>query len=181
MVRMVEIKNFPDYLISDIGNVYSRKTGRLYKMALNKKRTQYLEVGLLKNNKRFYKLVHRLVAEAFILNPENKPEVNHKNGNKTDNRVANLEWCTKSENIKHSFKVLNRKSSMFGRLGWNNPVSKPILQIKNEVVIAEFGGTLDAYRKTGVCAQSIHNCCKNKVKSAGGFQWRYKKVENIKK
>jgi hypothetical protein len=62
----------------------------------------YYEVKLTKNKRKIHKLVHRLVAEAFIPNPDNKPFINHMNGNKTDNRVENLEWCTAQENMNHA-------------------------------------------------------------------------------
>lgn len=65
----------------------------------------YLRLGLTKECKVTSRVVHRLVAKAFVPNPENKPEVNHINGIKTDNRAVNLEWCTKSENQAHSHKI----------------------------------------------------------------------------
>lgn len=71
-------------------------------------------------------LAHRLVAKAFIPNPENKPCVNHKNGIKTDNRAENLEWCTYSFNHKHAYDVLGRIPYWRGKKGSNNPQSKPV-------------------------------------------------------
>ena len=65
----------------------------------------YANITLIKNGNKFKTVIHRLVAKAFIPNPENKPEVNHINGNKRDNRLDNLEWCTSSENRKHEFKI----------------------------------------------------------------------------
>lgn len=84
----------------------------------------YLQVRLTKNKSAKSELVHRLVAKAFIPNPDNKPEVNHKLGIKTDNRVTELEWNTKSENQLHAYKVLGKKSNFKPQRGNNNGLSK---------------------------------------------------------
>lgn len=89
------------YMILDMGFVYNRKTKMLLKNSINF--DGYNHVTLYHNGNRYRKLVHRLVAEAFIPNPENKPEVNHKDGNKTNNDISNLEWVTHSENIQHAY------------------------------------------------------------------------------
>ena len=104
------------YEVSDSGQVKS-----LPKMCGRSKRSEkelktfinsfgYFKVNLFKNSHGKQHSVHRLVAEAFLPNPNHLPEVNHKDGNKFNNRVENLEWCTHSENAKHAIQVLNRKS-----------------------------------------------------------------------
>lgn len=175
MTKALKIQNFPDYYITENGDVFSRKNnGRIRKLKPGKTSRGYLSVALRKNNKSVHKTVHSLVAETFIPNPENKKEINHKNGIKTDNRVENLEWITHKENVLHAYRILKRKSNMCAKFGKQHPRSKIIQQLKNEEVIAEFYGACEAFRKTGVCYVSIYNCCNSKIKSAGGYQWKYK-------
>ena len=94
-----KINYMPNYLISNFGDVINIKTNKTLKHQI-KKGYHRLEVTTIYGRKHFF--VHRLVAKAFIPNPENKPQVNHINGNKNDNSVENLEWCTNYENAHHA-------------------------------------------------------------------------------
>jgi transcriptional regulator of met regulon len=130
---MTEIwKDIPEYeglyQISNLGNVRSQhsnrmngqKPGKLLKIALMKNGYMSLELRMSDTNKRH--LVHRLIAESFIPNPDNKPVVNHINGIKTDNRIENLEWCTHSENVRHAINTGLRGTSFGPAKGtkpWN--------------------------------------------------------------
>ena len=99
-----KIEGFPNYTISNLGRVCSTKREQAVILKARKNRYGYLQVYLCNENKKFYnKKVHRLVASAFISNHNDNTEVNHINGNKTDNNVSNLEWITHSENLKHAF------------------------------------------------------------------------------
>lgn len=108
-----EIPGFPGYYINNVGEVYSsRHYNKLTKMVLRQDKDGYLEVGLYKNNKRYFRRVHRLVLEAFSTNPLRLTQVNHKDGNVQNNSIDNLEWCTCQYNLQHSFRVLGRKPSI---------------------------------------------------------------------
>lgn len=96
-----EIKGFDGYKISSYGRVFSEISNRF--LALVPKNNGYLSIGIYRDKKCKKELIHRLVANAFVENIHNKPDVNHKDGNKENNHVSNLEWVTKSENSKHSY------------------------------------------------------------------------------
>jgi len=99
------IKGFNNkYEIYEDGHIYSRKSHKFLKSHLQYKKG-YLRVTLCKNNTQKMYFLHRFIAEYFLPKVKGKEFVNHKNGNKLDNRLSNLEWCTKSENAIHSYKI----------------------------------------------------------------------------
>ena len=176
MEKWKDIPGFEDlYKVSNVGNIKSlprvvkspRKTYRILPergLTIKLNRYGYQVIQLWRNGSFIHALVHRLVAFAFIPNPENKPQTNHKNGIKSDNRVSNLEWFTNSENQIHSYSCLKRKS-----------ISKPVFQYKkNGDFIAEYLGTKDAERITGIHSSSISRNCNNIYNHAGGYIWKYK-------
>ena len=112
-----EVIGFEGYYVGDDGVIYTTKKNGGYKRELTKMKLRedkdgYLEVGMYKKKKRYFRRVHRVVAEAFIPNPDHLPQINHKDGNVKNNTVDNLEWCTCQDNMLHSFRVLNRKPSI---------------------------------------------------------------------
>lgn len=130
----------------------------------------YSQVALHKNGRKTIK-VHRLVAEHFIPNLDNKPCINHINGVKTDNRVENLEWCTPSENQKHRFRVLGHKNKM------SDENKKQLILAHNKRVLCvelnkEFDSAKNASLWMGKHEKTISYCiCNNK--KCGGYTWRY--------
>lgn len=136
-----EIKGFEGrYEVSNLGNIKSLMTGNLMKLGVTP--FGYLRVNLRYANCRKYKsyFVHRLVANAFIPNPRNCKEVNHKDCNRTNNKVTNLEWCTRNENIKHSFEFGSASNK-----GLKNPNAK--LNLTDVEAIRALAATKRFYNK----------------------------------
>lgn len=124
----------------------------------------YAVVKLRDKNKVITKKVHRLVAEAFLTNEENKPQVNHKDGNKQNNNLSNLEWVTASENIRHA------KENGF-QCECNNRKRVEQLTLNGESV-ATFNSLKAAEEATGIGWTGISAVIRNKRKSAGGYYWK---------
>lgn len=103
-----EIKDFPGYTITDDGKVISYKFKKPRIMKTWFQKDGYENIKLCKENQTYHFLIHRLVAEAFIPNPDNLSEVNHKNKIRNDNRVENLEWCTRKENLYDSYSTMSQ-------------------------------------------------------------------------
>ena len=165
------------YMVSNLGNVKSlnyRRTGKENVLKPCVENSGYLHVGLHKYRKVLIKNIHRLVCEAFLPNTENKREVNHINGVKTDNRIKNLEWVTSGENKKHGYNTGLCINPMSGRFGSDNPSSRPVSQYtKQGYLVKEYCSIFEAGIETNTDNSDIVKCCRGKRKSAGGYSWKY--------
>jgi len=165
------------YQISNLGNVKSLNYHSTWKEWILKPWLSfwYKRVLLCIKWKDKWHSVHRLVAQAFIPNPENKREVNHINGIYIDNNIKNLEWTTPSENVLHRFKVLWHKSSMFGKFWKYNPKSKPINQYDLQWnFIKEWYWNREIERELWINRWWIIKCCKGNKKQCKWFIWKHK-------
>ena len=161
------IDEFPNYLISDTGTVFStnykRKKGLIHPLKQYIGDGGYLLVNFHTGKKSGYnRLVHRLVAKAFIPNPENLKEVNHKDGNKFNNCVENLEWVTPAENAQHARAT--------GLIGFQK--MRPVRQYSlNGELMMVFESATEAGRQTGCQQSKITDACKGNRRTAGEYQW----------
>lgn len=159
LISMIEIwrdiKGYEGlYQVSNIGRVRNSKTGKLLKPFTSK---NYLYVKLYKNGVPKVILVHRLVAAAFIPNPNNLPEVDHINRNTADNRVENLRWANRKIQINNSILL------------------KPVLQYTLDgQLVAEYPSVSEAERQTGINHRCISWCCLGKYKTSGDYIWKFK-------
>lgn len=137
----------------------------------------YEMVSLSKDGKEYSFKVHRLVAEAFIPNPENKPCIDHINTIKTDNRVENLRWVTHKENMNNEItraKMLEDTSKYASQVGADNPFSQQISQYTlSGILVATYNSIGEAIRKTGVSYNTIRRNANGITKSGCGYVWRY--------
>lgn len=175
-----DIKDYEGlYQVSDYGRVKSlprqgtqTKEERILKPEKTKK--GYLQVHLCKNGKVKVFRVNRLVAIAFVPNPENKPEVNHKDTNKENNHASNLEWNTRSENQLHAYKTGIQRP----KLSKDNILSKKVLQYDLEGnFIKEWNCTKDIQRELNIKNQYISACCLGKTKTTHNYIFRYKDAQ----
>jgi hypothetical protein len=169
-----QIHDFPNYDISSFGNIKNNLTDKLLKPSL---KSGYYHISLTYNNTKKTKKIHRLVALAFIDNPDNKPEVNHKDKNKLNNSINNLEWMTRKENNQHKSIGLVYSSNK------NKPVMRldkntgEILQIYNSI---EDAGLWAVQNKLTINSHngrnSIGNCINGLSSTSYGFKWAFELV-----
>lgn len=168
-----EIKDYSNYEVSNLGRVRNAITKRIRKP--NSSYGLYYVVNL--RNEYGFKLlkIHRLVAQAFIPNYDNKREVNHIDGDKHNNCVNNLEWATRKENAIHSIKngLQTREQIIKAVSCSNTKTKKKLLQLKNGKIICKFESCREASRKLNLSCSAISSCANGKYKTMYGYEWRY--------
>lgn len=177
-----DIKGYENYQVSSLGRVKSirrtvkSKNGyRTVKERIlkpRKNRYGYLQLSLCKENKRKTMLVHRIVCDAFIDNPLNLPQINHRNEDKTDNRVENLEYCDASYN--NNFGTRNERAGIAiskAKKGvFNTKHSKAVKCLETGKIYPSLS---EVHRQFGFSAGHICNCCNGKRNTCCGFHWQY--------
>lgn len=165
MERWKTIEDYPNYMVSDMGRVKSlnyHRTGKEKFLKDSKDKDGYLYVNLSKEGKVKKFKVHRLVASAFLDNPNNLPEVNHINEDKTDNRFENIEYCDRFYNMNYGTRT--------------ERTQKPILQFTKEgEFVKKWVSATQVQKELGINQSHISKCCKGKKKSIGGYIWGYEK------
>lgn len=155
-----QIKEYPNYEVSTLGRIKNKeKILKAYKT-----NNGYLHIFLSNKGKQKQFLVHRLVANTFLENPNKLKEVNHIDGNKQNNKVENLEWCTRKQNVHHFFNSNARKSTKQKRVSQYDLKGNKIESYKS---------IRQASRKANIDAHYIIYCCKGLKRTASNFIWKY--------
>ena len=179
------------YECSNMGNVRSlnyRRANTVKNLSLSLSKYGYFQVNLYKNCKGKVLAVHRLVAEAFIPNPDNKPEIDHINTNKTDNTVwlnedgsvnydkTNLRWATKKENMNNPLTIKDLSKIRIGNENAKSIYRAVLQYTKDGKLIKEWASMNSAAKELKISRSGIWSCCngRNRCKSYGGYVWRYK-------
>ena len=165
MLGFKEIPNYSEYMISNKGEVYSVKSQRNLTWSYN--HAGYPTVCLTINKKEYTRKVHKLVALTFLPNPKNLPQINHIDGDKLNNNVENLEWCTASHNRLHACRVLK----VFVAGGLPPKKIKGTHLDTGEILI--FNSTMDAERLGGFHHNAISKVCLGKAKHHKRFVWEF--------
>ena len=151
------------YMVSNHGNVRSyRKYAEGRELKPYRDTCGYMYVDIFDKSVG----VHRLVAQAFIPNYADKREINHKDGDKRNNRADNLEWCSRSENVKHAYGTGLKANPVRGE----SAKASPVICVETGVV---YGCMIDATEDTGAAGANISKCCRGLRQTAGGYHWRY--------
>lgn len=179
------ISDYPDYMIYDDGRVWSNKTNKFLKPSPTNR--GYLTVELFNNSGSKRLLIHRLVAIAFIPNPHNWPQINHKDENPQNNCVANLEWCTarynmnygegaKTRHLKIDYtKPCYRENAILNGKKAAKPVSMFSLDGQ---FIRTYESAAEASRQTGIDKTDISRAVRTKY-NAGGYAWEYERSDDL--
>lgn len=159
------------YKVSNLGRILSldyNHTGKPKLMNPSDDGYGYLKVTLSKNKKDKTCKVHRLVAQTFIPNPDNLPEVNHIDEDKTNNRVENLEWKSHKDNNNHG-----TRNERISKANTNGKKSKRVLQLSLDGELIKVWESTQECGRNGFCQSSVVDCCLGKQKTHKGFLWEY--------
>ena len=161
------------YEVSNFGKVRSlnfNRENRVNELRPYKNRSGYLAVTLFNNYKEKVKTIHRLVAETFIKNSENNAFVNHIDGNKLNNCIDNLEWCTPQYNTREAYRIGLNKA----KKGSEHHLSRKVKQYDdNDNCIKIWNCIKDIEKELGFKTSNISACCRNEIKRAYGYKWKY--------